>query len=343
VCVQLARPQRQERAALSTKRVEGALPGPRAGNALTVSRPSRVDDLLEHLERDGFAARRKDLTTAFGGNAIAGVIRDGRVVELLPGILATAQQAASFRTRALASESWLPRSAAVSGLAALFLAGLSEITPASITVVVPNHRGLRSPVWMRVVRSDAVRAMSYFDGVRCTVPERAVIDAWCEVPERDRVSVVLEAMRRSKLKGVTVKRTLARMPRVKDRRGLIRLLDEASEGIQSYLESRAKRTVLNTADFRGLQRQVEFVAMGKTYVVDTYDPVTRTVIEFDGAKVHGTYAAKKRDNARDAALLTLGIATVRIGYDDVMKRPQHCREVIRRTLAARPVRPFSGL
>jgi very-short-patch-repair endonuclease len=101
--------------------------------------------------------------------------------------------------------------------------------------------------------------------------------------------------------------------------------------------------VLNTADFSDLKRQVKFVAMGKDYIVDTYDEATRTVIEFDGAKVHGTREAKKRDNARDAALLTLGIATIRIGYDDAMTRPAWCREVIRRAIAARAVRAAVSL
>ena len=42
-----------------------------------------------------------------------------------------------------------------------------------------------------------------------------------------------------------------------------------------------------------------------------------------------------RDNTRDAALATLDMLTLRIGYDDVMKRPAWCRDVIRRTIAAR--------
>jgi len=142
-------------------------------------------------------------------------------------------------------------------------------------------------------------------------------------------------MRRSNLSGDSVLAEADRMPRVRGRRDLVRLLHEASEGIQSYLEHRAHRTILNTADFRGLRRQVAFVAMGMAYTVDTYDEATRTVIEFDGAKVHGTAAAKKYDNARDAALATLGLLTVRIGYDDAMRRPGWCRDVIRRTIAAR--------
>jgi len=142
-------------------------------------------------------------------------------------------------------------------------------------------------------------------------------------------------MRHSNLKESAVLRELAKMPRVRGRRELVRLLEEASDGIQSFLEHRARRTVLNTPDFRSLQRQVTFTAMGKTYTVDTYDEATRTVIEFDGARFHGSRERKAYDNARDAALLTLGIATIRIGYDDVMTRPAWCREVIRRAIAAR--------
>ena len=83
--------------------------------------------------------------------------------------------------------------------------------------------------------------------------------------------------------------------------------------------------------------------MGRRCVVDTFHRESRTVIEFDGSRVHGSVVAKKRDNARDAALSTLGLLTLRIGYDDVMTRPAWCREVIRRTLAARAVGPQVSL
>jgi very-short-patch-repair endonuclease len=169
----------------------------------------------------------------------------------------------------------------------------------------------------------------------CAPRERAVIDAWVESDRRDRLSVVLEAMRRSNLKGSAVLRELAKMPRVSGRRELIALLNEASDGIESFLEHRAHRTVLNTKDFRDLRRQVKFTALGNNYVVDTYHEASRTVIEFDGAAFHGTKEAKRRDNARDAALATLGLLTLRIGYDDVMSDPLRCREIIRRTVASR--------
>jgi very-short-patch-repair endonuclease len=262
-------------------------------------------------------------------------VAQGLIRELLPGVFASSTQAESFRTRAEALRLWLPKTCVVSGLAALTLLDLAATAPSRVTVVAPNNRHLRVPDWVRLVRTGLVRTRELPDGVMCAARERAVIDAWVECPDRDRVSVVLEAMRRSNLKGSAVLRELGKMPRVRGRRELVRILNEASEGIQSYLEHRAHRTVLNTADFRGLQRQVTFTAMGKTYTVDTYDAESRTVIEFDGAKVHGTRERKAYDNARDAALLTLGIATIRIGYDDVMTRPLWCREVIRRAIAAR--------
>lgn len=300
-----------------------------------MSRPNRVNELVQQLDVPGTCASSAELAKAFDRKVVRTAAESGLVHQILPGVFALAAHAELFDTRIAGLRIWMARRCVVSGLAALWLLDLAESVPRRITVVAPNNYHPKSPDWMRLARTGHVLVREVRSGVMCAARERAVIDAWVEAAERDRVSVVLEAMRRSNLKGAAVMRELAKMPRVKGRRELVRLLEEASQGIQSFLEHRAHRTVLNTADFRDLKRQVEFTAMGKTYTVDTYDAATRTVIEFDGAKVHGTRARKAYDNARDAALATLGILTIRIGYDDVMTRPAWCREVIRRALAAR--------
>ena len=303
-----------------------------------MSGSSRAHEVLAFLDRDGVVVRRGALVGKFGRRAVKEVLGAGTAVEVLPGILALAGRGSEFGTRLRAASQWLPKRAVISGSAALWLYQLCDTPPRRVTAVVPVHAHLRNPPWLRVVHSDTIARAAYVRGVRCASRERAVIDAWIEAAPRERVSLVLEAMRRSNLTGAAVLRELARMPRVRGRRELVAVLKEASDGIQSFLEHRAHRTVLNTPDFRGLQRQVTFEAMGKTYIVDTYDEATRTVIELDGAKVHGTREAKARDNARDAALATLGLLTVRIGFDDVMNRPLWCREVIRRAIASRSVR-----
>ncbi|MGC4175709.1 DUF559 domain-containing protein [Demequina sp.] len=256
-------------------------------------------------------------------------------MEILPRVFAHPARARSFETRVEALRLWLPRSCVVSGLAALYLFELCESEPAVVTVITPRNLHLTGPSWLRVVRCGMVTTRQVSGGVMCASKERALIDAWIEARDVDKISTVLEAMRRSSIKGSAVLRELAKMPRVRRRRELVAILHAASEGIQSYLEHRARRTVLNTADFRDLGRQVTIPAMSTEYVVDTLDEPTRTIIEFDGAKVHGTHAAKKRDNARDAALATMGYLTIRIGYDDVMTRPRWCREVIRAAIAVR--------
>jgi len=283
---------------------------------------------------------RTNLIREFSRYALKDAIDNGVAVSVLPGVFAHAECARTFETRVAALGVWLPQTCVVSGLAALSLLGLTDETIARFCVVAPRHAHVRGPDWVRVARTGAVRTREVRQGVMCAARERAVIDAWVESDPAQRTSVVLEAMRRCNLRGSAVLRELARLPRVKGRRELVALLNEASDGIESFLEHRARRTVLNTPDFHCLKRQVEITAMGRTYKVDTLHEASKTIIEFDGAKVHGTRDRKKLDSARDAALATLGYITVRIGYDDVMTRPAWCREVIRRVIAARSGGPI---
>lgn len=299
---------------------------------------SRTAEVCAYLDREGCAERRQVLTQLFGRRAVDTGLDSGVVTALLPGVLVLTRRAGDFTTRLRATSVWLGRRTVVSGCAALVLHGLCDETPRRLTVLVGSHSSVNGPPWMRVVHTDAIRQLVLRDGMRCATRERAVIDAWAESGRERRTTVVLEAMRRSSMRGSAVLRELARLPRVKGRRELIALLNDASAGIQSFLEHQARRTVLNTPDFRRLKRQVQITAMGITYTVDTLHEASKTIIEFDGATVHGTREQKKRDSARDAALAALGYVTVRIGYDDVMTRPAWCREVIRRVIAARSVR-----
>lgn len=300
-----------------------------------MSRPSRANALAAHVTAQQGCVSAKELASIFGYKSLSVARTQGLIAEVLPRVYAPSARHTELDTRLSALALWLPASCVVSGLAALWLLGLTEDAPRTLTVIAPRELHMNAPTWLRIRRTGLVKTREVRAGVMCAARERAVIDAWAEANPALRESIVLEALRRSNMKGATVLRALDQIPRVHGRRALVNVLREASDGIQSYLESRAKRTVLNTADFRGLERQVVFFAMGQRYVVDTYHRASNTVIEFDGAKVHGSFAAKKRDNARDAALATLAVLTVRIGFDDVMKRPEWCRDVIRRTIAAR--------
>jgi very-short-patch-repair endonuclease len=298
-------------------------------------RPNRARQLATSLDHLGALGRGPDLLAKFGRASLDTALAQGLVVRLTPGLFAHAARAQEFATRVNAADAWMPRGSAVSGLAALAMYELTLVPPSLITVAAPRHTHLLAPSWVRLVRTQMPleRQMRY--GVRCVSREQALIHAWAESAPDQRVSTVLEAMRRSHLTGSSALGALELFPRVTARRQLEHLLAKAHAGIESYLELQADRTVLTGDRLKNLYRQFAITAMGKHYVVDAYDSLTRTAIEFDGARYHSSAAARQRDSRRDADLATLGILTLRFTYDDVINRPAWCRERILRTLAAR--------
>jgi very-short-patch-repair endonuclease len=123
------------------------------------------------------------------------------------------------------------------------------------------------------------------------------------------------------------------LPRVRDRRGLLRRLVLASEGMESYLEEVGAREVLAGPEFAGLVRQHRLRAGSAVYRADAYHAPSRTAFEFDGARFHDP--RRLEDSRRDALLASEGVLTVRFGHADVMNRPGWCRDLALRTLRSR--------
>lgn len=334
---------RPQATVLSTASLPRLPPGHELRHRRHMPRPNRAKELAASLDRMGAVGRGPDLLAKFGRASLDAAVAQSFVIRLAPGLYAHAARAPEFATRVNAADIWMPRGSAVSGLAALTMYELTHVAPSCITVVAPRHTHLVAPPWIRLVRTQVPleRQMSY--NVRCVSREQALIHAWAEAGSDQRTSMVLEAMRRSRMTGSGVLGALELFPRVTARRQLEHLLAKAHAGIESYLEFQADKTVLTGERLKRLRRQFALTAMGNRYVLDAYDPITRTAIEFDGARYHSSAAARQRDSSRNADLATLGILTLRFTYDDVINRPAWCRERILRTLAARAGGGFTPL
>ncbi|NTV39639.1 MAG: DUF559 domain-containing protein [Demequinaceae bacterium] len=83
------------------------------------------------------------------------------------------------------------------------------------------------------------------------------------------------------------------------------------------------------------------MAQGRKYVVDMFHRATRLAVELDGRTYHGDNAARLRDLERDAHLATVGVSTLRLTYDDIMRRPDWCRRTVSLALGARAGRSTS--
>lgn len=287
------------------------------------------------LETRVAVGTREDLVARFGRSQLDRALRDHRIVRVLPGVYAARARAAAFDVRARAASAWLGPGAAVGGNAACHLLAEASPEPRVIHAWAPRSDRPRAPGWLVVHRPLVAMEPVMAGGVRVSAPDDAVIQAWMTSPVPSRASVVIEAVRRGL---VLPDATLARLEqygRVRHRRALIDLLQRLAPGIESFLELEARSRVFVGREFARLESQVVVQAAGERYRLDLFDRATRTAIELDGAAFHGSDSARRRDLDRDARLNSVGIATVRLTYEDIMNRPAWARRIVRETLRAR--------
>lgn len=298
-------------------------------------KPSKLDTLVASLAADGVVARRRALVERFGQSAFDQAKASGQIVPLTRYIYAHRTRTQSTATRIVAANVWLARRGAISGAAACYLYGIEMRGLSSVSVVVDRARRLRAPAWIRV--RHLIEPGPIFDmrGIRLVAPPQALIQAWWDEGSKAGRGLILDAIREKQTDAAELLKCLDRWPRVSRRRELVSFLSRLRGGIHSYLEYLADTTVLNTPDLCGLERQVPFTIDGRRYRVDTFDPATRTAIEFDSAAHHASDSARRRDLERDALLATIGVQTLRFTFEDVERRPRWCQQRIQATIAAR--------
>ncbi|SHM44430.1 DUF559 domain-containing protein [Cryptosporangium aurantiacum] len=101
------------------------------------------------------------------------------------------------------------------------------------------------------------------------------------------------------------------------RRDILDLIDDAGGGAHSALE---RRFLVDVERAHGLPVGERQRAVGGNFQ-DVHHREYRTTIELDGAAVHQSTAAARRDMSRDNAAAVRGEATLRYGWQDVRRRP----------------------
>lgn len=262
----------------------------------------------------------------------------GDIVRVLPDLYAAGLHAGSFVVRSLAAAEW--SGGTLTGSTALRLHGLDFTRDQRIHVVSPRPLHRASPAWLAIRRSDLAVPIALIASPRAPgqlsvhAPAFALAIGYGAVPVSERADLVFGAFRMGLVTKESLADALESLPKVRARRELVRRIGLAADGVESFLEERAWATVLTGKRFARLIRQHVVTVDGVAFRLDAYDPVTRTAVEFDGARWHAG-DSRVRDTRRDAALATVGIMTVRFGYQDVMSRSAWCGEVLARVLAAR--------
>ncbi len=280
-----------------------------------------------------------ELLSVASRHGLEGAVRRGQIVRVLPSLYAGSLHADSWIVRARSALEWAP-DAVLSGTSALFACGALVDPPTRIELLVPRSGRRRYPAWISPRRSDLnLPDVPWLNGHRMLHPACAVALGYgIQHPDR-RADIVYGPVRTRCVTPEDIVSAVSSLPRVRDRRGVLRRAAMESAGVESFLEERGARDVLVGPEFAGLVRQHRLTVGRMSSRVDAFHGPTLTAFEFDGERFHEP--RRLADRRRDAVLASVGVLTVRFGFADVMNRPDWCREAARGAIAARvPLDPL---
>lgn len=145
--------------------------------------------------------------------------------------------------------------------------------------------------------------------------EESLLDLASEASEDATVASVTRALAQARTTPARLAELVASRPRVSRRQLLTELCGEAAQGLESTLEWRFDKVVLRAHGLPKPQRQV---CVGRARLDQRYERYD-VVIELDGQRDHQEWS---RDMMRDNAhALSLGVVTLRYGWDDTCAQP----------------------
>ncbi|TCC17315.1 type IV toxin-antitoxin system AbiEi family antitoxin domain-containing protein [Kribbella speibonae] len=169
-------------------------------------------------------------------------------------------------------------------------------------VVVTRHRHL----------SSLVQASREPPTVRLEVA--LLVTAAADEDVSRRAAVLFDACRQRRTTPDRLLAELGSLPELPGRRILRRILDEAAEGVQSFLEQAYLRRVERAHGLPRARRQVRAVDAGAIVYRDSEYSPYGVIVELDGQAGHLDSASRWRDMTRDNAAATSGKLTLRFGY-----------------------------
>lgn len=151
--------------------------------------PARLDALIR---RSGGVVRIADLVRNGGSSAESDWPPAWR--KLLPGVVFTAERAPSVRDRRRAALRYAGSGALLTGLTALRLHGVRRLpTEWEVHVLTPPGRRKTSAAYVLIQRSARrMPAHRWKDGLPCTLPARAVVDAVRRLRGADVIRTLLD-------------------------------------------------------------------------------------------------------------------------------------------------------
>jgi very-short-patch-repair endonuclease len=215
--------------------------------------------------------------------------------------------------------------AALSHRSAAAHLGLLSWSPRNVEVMVPRS-GERDRAGIRFHRPKIYgpQDRSMFDGIPCTTVARTLVDLGAVLRHHQLERAVEQAELLKMLDIKAIADVLARISRPRGVRNLRRCLGAErlnASLTQSNLERRFLQMCVDAGFSRPtLQHPIE-LAPGVWHKVDFAWPDLRLAIEIDGAAIHTTRTAARRDRHLDRQIRATGWDLERFMEDDVVDTP----------------------
>ncbi|MCW2987004.1 MAG: hypothetical protein JWR63_4574 [Conexibacter sp.] len=317
--------------AFSTPRaVEGRLNHALGGSVV----PRRVSELA--TSQKGVIAHGQLLDLGATRRQIDGWLTEGWLRAEHEGVYAVGHRALPAGGRFMAAALAGGEGAVLSHRSAAAHLGLLSWSPSDIDVmIVRGGEHVRDGIAFHRPKVFGPEDRWVFDGIPCTTVARTLVDLGAVLKLHQLERAVEQAELLELLDVAAIARVLGRIARPRGVRNLRRCLGAErldASLTQSGLERRFLRLCVQAGITRPkLQHPIQH-APGRWHKVDFAWPDVRLAIEVDGAAVHGTRTAARRDRRLDREIRAAGWRIERFMGDDVIDTPEVVLGALRRLL-----------
>ncbi len=294
---------------------------------------SDVERQIGELARrqHGYVQRRQLLELGLGRRAIEYRIATGRLHPVYNGVYAVGHEPTLAQDQAFAAVLACGDGALLSHATAASVWGIHKrwTKPFHVTVATARRREGITTHRGKLHRLDFDRQLD----LPVTSPAKTLLDNAPELTDKALTRAVNDLLRNHLLVLEDLAATLDRHPRCR-----------ATRRLQEFVEAPTGPTASEFEDaFIDFCRRFALPkplcnARVAGYEVDAYFRLQRVIVELDGWRFHSSKSSFESDRDRDAALLALGIVTVRITWTRLIKTPAREAARLRRILEARPPR-----
>jgi len=277
----------------------------------------------------GHVTRAQLLEIGLGRGAIAARLANGSFVAVFAGVYAVAPGRDDPTARAAAAVLACGPTAVLSHSSAATLWGMTQrwTMPIEVTAAVDRRRpGIATHRCTTLTRVDTRRQL----GIRVTSPARTLLDIGPDTPSREFTRMVNDARRDGYVHLATLTDLLARCPHHPGAAKLKPFVHEPHGPTRSEFEDRFLAFVIRY----GLPTP-QFNVHLNGREVDVLFADQKLIVELDGWAFHNDRTAFADDRDRDAEMLKIGYATMRVTWERLRDSPDREAARLREILGER--------